>query len=258
MVSRELVLDTIKRMRGSGIDDQTISSTLKDIGLSDKEINEFMSEATGGGGAKKEPSIPPKYREEELEEEQKEGATEGKAEDSEVEKDLEEGEGNGERQGEEELEDEEIEEEELEPEGKEKEEEEEPIESSEFGEEEDEEIEKSHNHERIAQKTAQKLKRHLDDSMETQEMLHSSTHAELAEQRQRLEDMHRNISALHTKVDLAPAIPAQTIAQINAIEKRFHAMEKELVEIRAGTNALSTLLKKILETDREILNQVKK
>ncbi|MBI2597602.1 MAG: hypothetical protein HYW50_00210 [Candidatus Diapherotrites archaeon] len=141
MVSRELVLDTIKRMRGSGIDDQTISSTLKDIGLSDKEINEFMSEATGGGGAKKEPSIPPKYREEELEEEQKEGATEGKAEDSEVEKDLEEGEGNGERQGEEELEDEEIEEEELEPEGKEKEEEEEPIESSEFGEEEDEEIE---------------------------------------------------------------------------------------------------------------------
>lgn len=53
MVSKEIVLETIKRMYDSGIDDETIKATLRDIGLDDKEAEQMIAEAQGKG---KEPA----------------------------------------------------------------------------------------------------------------------------------------------------------------------------------------------------------
>ena len=47
MGKEQVILDTIKRLQGSGIDDETIKSTLLEIGLGEKEIEEYIAEAAG-------------------------------------------------------------------------------------------------------------------------------------------------------------------------------------------------------------------
>ena len=44
MVNKEVVLDTIKKMKASGIEDSVISQTLQDIGLKDEEIKQYLAE----------------------------------------------------------------------------------------------------------------------------------------------------------------------------------------------------------------------
>jgi len=48
MVNKEIVLETIKKMYESGIDDSVVRQTLKDIGLDDNQAKEFIAEAKGG------------------------------------------------------------------------------------------------------------------------------------------------------------------------------------------------------------------
>ncbi len=47
MVDKEIVLNTIKKMYQSGIDDDVVKQTLKDIGLGDAEITRYIAEAKG-------------------------------------------------------------------------------------------------------------------------------------------------------------------------------------------------------------------
>ena len=47
MVDKEIVLQTVKKMYESGIDDDVVQQTLKDIGLSPAEAKQFMAEAKG-------------------------------------------------------------------------------------------------------------------------------------------------------------------------------------------------------------------
>lgn len=47
MVSNEVVMQTVKRMISSGVDDNTIRTTLKGIDLSEEEIEKVMNESKG-------------------------------------------------------------------------------------------------------------------------------------------------------------------------------------------------------------------
>lgn len=47
MVDKEIVLETIKKMYDSGIDDSVVEQTLSDIGLSRTEIKQYIAEAKG-------------------------------------------------------------------------------------------------------------------------------------------------------------------------------------------------------------------
>ena len=47
MVSNDVVMNTVKRMLSSGVDDDTIRMTLKGINLKDTEIDNFINEAKG-------------------------------------------------------------------------------------------------------------------------------------------------------------------------------------------------------------------
>jgi len=48
MVNKEIVLDTVKKMYDSGIEDDVVEQTLRDIGLNAAEIKEYIAEAKGG------------------------------------------------------------------------------------------------------------------------------------------------------------------------------------------------------------------
>ncbi|MDO8625458.1 MAG: hypothetical protein Q7R47_05225 [Candidatus Diapherotrites archaeon] len=63
MVDKQIVMETIARMRESGISDKVIESTLSDIGMSKDEINEFLKPPTSGAtvapsGTSFKPKVP--------------------------------------------------------------------------------------------------------------------------------------------------------------------------------------------------------
>lgn len=55
MVNKEIVLDTIKKMYDSGIDDEVVEQTLRDIGLNAVEIKDYIAEAKGTAAEADEP-----------------------------------------------------------------------------------------------------------------------------------------------------------------------------------------------------------
>ncbi|MFH1586980.1 MAG: hypothetical protein ABID38_03940 [Candidatus Diapherotrites archaeon] len=55
MVNKEVVLSTVKKMYESGIDDETVKSTLRDIGLEEGEIKSIINEVKGGIPSGEEP-----------------------------------------------------------------------------------------------------------------------------------------------------------------------------------------------------------
>lgn len=213
-------------MYASGVDDETIKATLKDIGLKEHEIRQYLKEVKGGQEDEEE-----KETEEAAEEE-----TQGKEEPEEVARETEE-----EPPVEEKTEDEEFGEEDL------------------FGTEgeEGEELEED-DHEKIASKTAKKIKTHLDEHFAGQEVNDAATFNALEEQKEDVGALHKKLDELHEKFSTQPVIPVETISKINSIEKKVIGLEKELIDIKASQNALNTLLKKILEANQQILNKLKK
>jgi DNA-binding transcriptional MerR regulator len=56
MVNREVVLETIHKMKESGIDDSVVAQTLRDIGMKDAEIGQYLEEARSlGQNAQQQP-----------------------------------------------------------------------------------------------------------------------------------------------------------------------------------------------------------
>jgi len=47
MVDKEIVLETVRKMYQSGIDDSVVEQTLKDIGLGPEDIKQYIAEAKG-------------------------------------------------------------------------------------------------------------------------------------------------------------------------------------------------------------------
>lgn len=224
LVSRAIVLETIKRMYASGVDDETVKSTLRDIGLTDSEITNYLAEAKGESQTQSAPKKPmqgfskPAPKEEEKEELDEDSASSenssGKEDD-----DLGFEEGDAEGLGEEDFESE---------------------------------------SDSLAERTASKIKESLDDHLDSRELSHETAMNALEEHGQNLSSIHQKIDVLHEKISSGPSISPQMIAQINSIEKKVIALEKELGEIKASENALQSLLKKILEANQSILNKMKK
>jgi len=63
MVDKEIVLETIKKMYESGIDDSVVVQTLKDIGLKPDEIQLYIDEVKGGSATvEAEPAAEPESK----------------------------------------------------------------------------------------------------------------------------------------------------------------------------------------------------
>jgi len=57
---------------------------------------------------------------------------------------------------------------------------------------------------------------------------------------------------------MAPSISPETIKKINSLDSKITLVEKELLEVKALTTALQDILKKVLDTDRGVLNRLEK
>jgi len=170
MVSNEVVMETVRKMISSGVDEDTIRKTLQDVKIPDDEIESFLS------GAKEEPepaSGPPA--------------------------------------------------------------------------------------EKVPQASPdESIKQDIENASQDQSAQHATTHNILDDQANKLEDVHKNISDLHKKIDSTPTISNDIASKISDLADKMRMIEKELSEIKANTLALQTILKKILETDRKTLIELKK
>ena len=166
MVSEQIGNDTVKRMLASNIDEETIISTLADIGIEDAKAKEIIANVKGGVAPAQEPtgSIPPadNTTDQKVETMQNELATQG---------------------------------------------------------------EKSELHE-------------------------TATHNILNEHGNKLDKMNKKVDDVHKVV----SSPVQTDSSFSV---RIAEVEKKLDDVSAQTTALLDLMKKILETDRQILTELK-
>lgn len=186
MVRREIVLETVKKMYDSGLDDATISETLKDIGLSESEIGQYLSEAKGKNSDSNA----------EIDETDETDAVEEENPEQEI----------------------------------------------------------------IAQKTAQKVMEHLDDSHEEIAAQHAVTQSALEGHSEAISKVHENVSELHDKLDkFSSGTSSQEIlSKIIELNTRISNLEKQLGEIKAVESATKSLLEKIFETNRSVLNELER
>ena len=215
MVSKELIMGTIKKMFSSGVDDETVRNTLKDIGLSDSEISAYISEAKGGRPVQEVQSkgMQEKVMQKSQEEVQREeDAGESEEESPEVESSSEEG-------------------------G--------------YGDEDSEEGDSESGLE-------DRLRDEVQGVRDVHELGHSATHMALEDHSEMLDDIQKKIDVLYAKIDSSPSISPETIKKINSLDAKITSIEKELLEVKALSNALQDILKKVLDTDREVLNRLEK
>lgn len=184
MVKREVVLETIKKMHDSGIEQTVIENTLKNIGLSKEEISSYMAEITGEKIPK--PRTVPTIV-----------AAEAVPEDDDAEK--------------------------------------------------------------IAIRTADKVKEHLAEKADADELKETTTHAALIEHKNKLDEVHSSVNNLHAKVDSFSVPDADALLiEVKNLAQRVSTFEKKLSDIKAMTSATKSIMEKILDTDRKILTKLKK
>lgn len=179
MVNRQVVLETIEKMFKSGIEDSVVEKTLKGIGLSKKEIEDFIQEARQGAGkavAQDQPLM----------------------------------------------------------------------------------MEAPMLHEKIVEKTAEKIKEHLFEQREEDELRDTTLHSAIEGHAEKISELHENVSGLHRKIDgfseklTDPAL----LKQLVGLSKKLGDFEQQLSDIKALSAANKTILEKILQANREMLNKL--
>ncbi len=187
MVDRQIVLETIQRMRDSGISENVIASTLSDIGLSKEEVGEFMQPA--GPKSQTPPVSVAKPVLTSL---------------SPVDPDSEEKDN--------ETEDDDFEE---------------PVPLSPVG------------------------------ASTQEEALHATTHVALEEQNQQLTNLSSKFSDLDEKLAKITNLPAGQLSEsMTRMEKRIAGLENEVNDAKSQLAALSSVMNKVLETNRSILTEL--
>jgi len=209
MVSKELIMGTIKKMFSSGVDDETVKNTLKDIGLSDSEVAAYIAEAKG---TKPIQTTSQKTMQKEILEEKQEEEEPSSGEEAESAEEGEEGE---------------------------------------FGEGDFDE-------EEVASGLEERVRGDIQDVRDVHDLGHSTTHAALEGHSEMLDELQRKLDMIQSKLDMAPSISPETIKKINSIDSKITLVEKELLEVKALTTALQDILKKVLDTDRAVLNRLEK
>lgn len=114
--------------------------------------------------------------------------------------------------------------------------------------------------EHTAEKTAEKVKNHIDEARTETELRETTAHAAIEEHGKKLDDLHSKVAEVHERVSVAPFTSASSPkpTDLAPLHKRFDVLEREIGEAKANTLALQDLLKKILSSNREILMDLQK
>ncbi len=171
MVNRAVVLETIKKMYDSGVEDSVVRQTLKDIGLSDREISLYIAEVKGEAPPAQSPAA-----------EEAAGA--------------------------------------------------------------------------VTEKEA--IKKHLEERREAEEAMHTTTHAALESQNSKLAEVKEKLGVCEAKLAQLSSKPGgkDLEEKITALNHRIAALERQVGDLQALNKALHTVMQKILETDRKVLNKL--
>ncbi|MFA4907060.1 MAG: hypothetical protein WC602_02190 [archaeon] len=95
---------------------------------------------------------------------------------------------------------------------------------------------------------------HRENPLIDQGLVNSSVHVAVETQGKRIEDLHRNVSQLHEKLDSYSQASAEQISsRLNSIEKKLDELNANVSDSRALNSALQDLMQKILEANRRIL-----
>ncbi len=183
MVSNEVVMQTVKRMLSSGIDDETIRNTLRSISTPEEQVEVIINEAKG---------ISPQQ------------AQQAKKVVQEAEDELEDA---------------------------------------------DEDFE---------QDPIQNVSKDMQNMSIEQSAQHETTQKMLDEHSEKVAAVHQDVQKLHEKISAVPQIDVETIAKINAIDGRISSLESAVNETKANTKALQELLKKMIDTNKQILMELQK
>ena len=169
MVDKQVVLETIKKMYESGIEDSVVEQTLRDIGLNDSEIRQYLAEAKGIPLEQAQPQRPPSPS--------------------------------------------------------------------------------------YAMRQASTMRQEAGQHNEEQSAMHATTHAALEAQAARSEEMLEKIASLEQKL-AQPGQGSLSPEYLAGINQRIGTMEKKLTDMKAELTATKSIMEKILETDRKVLNKL--
>jgi|GEM_PF-1567005 len=102
------------------------------------------------------------------------------------------------------------------------------------------------------------LKVHLAERSEEDAMRHAQTQAMLAEQTQSISEMQKTVQKAAKKIEKIKPIklPPGTSAGIKALALELESLRKDVEETRAMASATKTLMEKILEVNRKILGRL--
>ena len=113
--------------------------------------------------------------------------------------------------------------------------------------------------ERLPEHVAERVKEHLEarsTEAELRDLIQQTALEEhgsrLGEVKERVEDLHRKVSALH------PAAAENYEDRLAELEDEIKTLSRDVKDIKALSSALQLITKKILETDRGILEASKK
>jgi len=176
MVNRKVVLETIKKMYDSGVEDEIVEQTLRDIGIGNSEIKQYIAEVKQG-------SMPAA-----------EAAETG------------------------------------------------PFPSQAPA-------------EPAPAPGQEAIKKQLDENHGEQQAMHETTHTALESQAAHVDEVKEKLAVCEAKLT-ALSSKAESGEGNAALNRRMAALEKEISDLKALTKALQTLMEKILETDRKVLNRL--
>ncbi len=102
------------------------------------------------------------------------------------------------------------------------------------------------------------LKVHLAERSEEDAMRHAQTQAMLAEQARSISEMHKTVQKAAKKIEkIKPiSLPPGTSAGIKALALQIDSLRRDIEETKAMASATKTLLEKILEVNRKILGRL--
>lgn len=107
------------------------------------------------------------------------------------------------------------------------------------------------------QKTAETVPIRTAPDEEFRELHETATQNILQNHGDSIEDVKGSVQGLHEKIDSfkeqAVMPSAELVGKINSLQSRIDSLSMDVKELKAGTNGLVELLKKILETDRNVL-----
>ncbi len=115
-------------------------------------------------------------------------------------------------------------------------------------------------HEAIASLTRDKIQVELmqnqSQRLDENALKDNITHLALEQHGQQLMDTHQSVMELHDKFDSANM--QALISKINTMQARMEGMAKDTQELRALASALQNLMQKILETNQQLVFELKK